>query len=404
MATQQSCSNDSLQHSRNEERPLARILGQELPKKESWHRNDKQITWKRPLILSPHSDLHAAAVCWGLMRNAISPIWSASLAEKVRPISLHSDGYKKWRMSGSIDGSQLSAVWFRRPRKPDTFPHARADDAPCLRREWSELHDNVYALCDKLSDALWINPPNSAYMTENKVVQLHTARQCGLCYPETLVSNDPVEIRGFISRHERLIYKGFFPHTWQESASGKMFALWANMIDSSMQFDDASLALCPGIYQAYIEKKYDLRATVIGNRLFTIRIRPVEGSTPADWRPYALSNGIRIDSFTLPDTYEYKLKLLMRTLDIVFGCIDLVVAADGEIYFLEVNQSGDFLFAEERSGSLPLLQAMCAMLATGRVDYSLDAVTTVSYREFLESDAHHEWERAMNDDTGAAPG
>lgn len=387
-----------------EKRPLARIVAQELPKNVSTHRSDEAIIRKHPLILSPHSDLHAAAVCWGLVRNGISPIWSASLAEEVvGPISFYSDGFRKWRMNGCINGSQLSAVWFRRPRKPEAFPHTRTDDAACLRREWSEFHDNLYALCDQLSDVLWINPPAAAFMTENKIVQLHAARQCGLCYPETLISNDPDEIRSFLHKHGRLIYKSFARYTWTESPSGKRFALWAHMIDSSMQFDDASLALCPGIYQAYIEKKYDVRVTVIGNRLFAVRIAPVEGSAPADWRPYALTRKIRLDVFTLPDTYEYKLKLLMRRLNIAFGCIDLVVDADGEIYFLEVNQSGDFLFAEERGGSLPLLQAMCAMLATGRVDYSLDAVTAISYRDYLASDAHHEWERQMKEDMDSAP-
>ncbi|MGH8187052.1 MAG: hypothetical protein ACREUC_10845, partial [Steroidobacteraceae bacterium] len=140
--------------------------------------------------------------------------------------------------------------------------------------------------------------------------------------------------------------------------------------------------------------------TVVGERLFTIRIAPVIGDAPPDWRPYALDNAIRIETCALPHMYECKLRLLMRRLDLAFGCIDLVVDADGEIHFLEVNQSGDFLFAEERNGSLPLLQAMCAMLKTGRVDYPLDAATVISYRDYLASDAHQEWRRATADDAG----
>jgi hypothetical protein len=373
-------------------RPLARIVAQEIPNTTSTHHGDPDIARKHPLILAHHNDLHAAAIHWGLVKNAITPIWSASLAEEaVGPMSLYSDGYRKWRMSGGVSSPQLSAVWFRRPRKPEVFAGTRADDLACLRREWSEFHDNVYAMCNVLTDTLWINPPAAAVMTENKLVQLHAARQCGLCYPETLVSNDPDEIRSFIRKHGRLIYKSFARYTWPEP--GKTFAVWAHMIDSSMQLDDAAVALCPGIYQAYVDKKYDLRVTVIGNRFFTVRIGPAEGSAPPDWRPYALANRIRLDAVTLPDIYQRKLELLMRKLNIVFGCIDLVVDTDGEIHFLEVNQSGDFLFAEELGGTLPLLQAMCAMLATGRVDYPLDAVRPLSYRDYLASDAHQEWER-----------
>lgn len=382
----------------DEIRPLAGIVALELPQNVRMHRNDRALPiHKHPLILSPHDDLHAAAVYWGLVRNGISPLWSASLAEDVvGPISLHSDGFRKWRMSGSINEPQLSAVWFRRPQKPDTFPHTRTEHAACLRREWSEFHDNLYALSDQLSGVLWVNSPAAAFMTENKVVQLHTARQCGLYYPETLVSNDPAEIRSFIRKHGRLIYKSFARYTWTESSSAKKFALWAHIIDSDMRLDDASLAVCPGIYQAYVDKKYDLRVTVIGDRVFAVRIGSADSSVPPDWRPYALTNEIRLDAFTMPVTYEHKLKLLMRRLNIAFGCIDLVVDHDGEIHFLEVNQSGDFLFAEELGCSLPLLRAMCSMLATGRVDYSLDAVAAISYRDYLASDAYREWQRQAN--------
>ena len=34
--------------------------------------------------------------------------------------------------------------------------------------------------------------------------------------------------------------------------------------------NDAALRLCPGIYQACVRKRYDLRVTVIGRRMFDI--------------------------------------------------------------------------------------------------------------------------------------
>jgi glutathione synthase/RimK-type ligase-like ATP-grasp enzyme len=382
--------------------PLAGVVALELPQEVRLQRGAKPSpAHQRPLILAPHGDLHAAAVYWGLLRSGITALWCASLAsDLIGPISLQSDGYRKWRLGGSINRPDLSAVWFRRPQKPDTFPQTRTEHAACLRREWSEFHDNLYALCDELSNALWVNAPTAAFMTENKIVQLHAARQCGLSYPETLVSNDPQEIRRFIGRHGRLIYKSFARYTWTESSSGKKFALWAHMIDADMPIEDASLAVCPGIYQAYVDKKYDVRVTVIGERMFAVRIRPAAGGVAPDWRPHALTNEIRLDAITLPATYESKLKLLMRRLNIAFGCVDLVVDHEGEIHFLEVNQSGDFLFAEELDSSLPLLRAMCSMLATGRTDYALDATGVISYRDYLASAAYQEWQRQANPPAG----
>jgi len=37
------------------------------------------------------------------------------------------------------------------------------------------------------------------------------------------------------------------------------------------------------------------------------------------------------------------------------------------------------------------LRAMCAMLAQGRVDYSLDAAANISHAEFQRTDDHERW-------------
>ncbi len=357
---------------------------------------------KRPLILSPHWDIGAAAVRWGLVKNGINPVWSASLAESaIGPLTLYGSDQSEWRMRSNIDGSWLSSVWFRRPRKPKEFPMARACDAECLRMEWSLLHDNVYALSDELSNVLWINTPAASKLTENKLVQLRVARQCGLRFPETLVSNNPIDIRHFINKHGRVVYKGFSRYTWKQASSGRMFAQWVNTLDSGTELDDASLALCPGVYQPYVDKKCDVRVTVVGDQVFAIQLSSGQGDGLVDWRQHALTEKVQAHQLTLPDAYQCKLKQLMQRLGIVYGCIDLVIDADDQIYFLEVNQAGEFLFVEELVDCMPMLQAMCAMLATGRTDYSLEALSAVSYREYLDSESFAEWHSKVKDDMHA---
>ena len=88
----------------------------------------------------------------------------------------------------------------------------------------------------------------------------------------------------------------------------------------------------------------------------------------------------------------------MAELGIVFGCIDVVLDKHGELHFLEVNQSGQFLFVEKWVQSLPLLKAMCEMLAYGRPDYPLGLTCDISYKAFRESDAYSQWsEDAKNE-------
>jgi len=353
------------------------------------------------LILAPRSDLHAAAVCWGLGRNGIDVIWAPSFADTaIGSVSLRAGTGQPWTFSSPGIRGSLRSVWFRRPQKPRNFPHSRKCDLPCLSREWSEFHDNLYALhrCDP--DVLWVNSPQAAILTENKLLQLETASQCGLVFPETLASNDPGEVRRFIGQHGQVIFKGFATYAWKNRLSGKMHALWTRLINSSTVLDDASVRLCPGIYQQYVEKSADIRVTVVGERAFAMRISPTKSRALVDWRQHAvtwrnpaLPKAVRAEAVSLPQCLQYKLIRLMRRLGIVFGCIDLAIDADGTAYFLEVNQGGEFLFAEEMVESLPLLRAMCSLLATGRLDYSLDAIGPLSYLQYRQSDEYVRWRR-----------
>ena len=53
----------------------------------------------------------------------------------------------------------------------------------------------------------------------------------------------------------------------------------------------------------------------------------------------------------------------MAKLGIVFGCFDFVVTPEGEFIFLEVNESGDFLWMEECAPEYNILSRFAAWLA-----------------------------------------
>ena len=297
----------------------------------------------------------------------------------------------QWNASGTLDAKEIGSVWFRRPQWPSHFINAAPSDIQFLRDEWSKTQKNIYALADHLTSTLWINNPSAAYTAENKLVQLQIAQKNGLDLPDTLVSNNPSEIRKFITKHKNVIYKPFLLPAWEVESSGRMYTFWVKIIDNHMDIDDESLSLCPGIYQEYIGKSCDLRVTVIGDRFFTTKVLSSSGNALVDWRSNSIAEQINIEIYKLPIEVEERLKLLMRDLGVVFGCIDLVHGIDDKYYFLEINQGGQFLFKEKLVESLPLLQALSAMIAQGRCDYNLDIIKNVSYNKFIKSSFYHNW-------------
>jgi hypothetical protein len=65
---------------------------------------------------------------------------------------------------------------------------------------------------------------------------------------------------------------------------------------------------------------------------------------------------------------EAAIRVLMRDLGLVFGCLDFIVTPSDECVFLEVNDMGQFLFVEAFT-NIPLLDAFSELLLQGRPDF-----------------------------------
>jgi glutathione synthase/RimK-type ligase-like ATP-grasp enzyme len=338
------------------------------------------------LILAPDTDPHASALTWALERQGIHAVWIPSL--QARPgvhYAFHISTEHEYLLDSTVDAGEVSAVWNRRLHDPE--PTCDEADRGFASLEWKLFQRNLFSLEHTYGDALWINRFAAAQRAESKLVQLSVCRQLGIPFPETVVTTDVEQIDALRKKWGHIIFKSFLIHQWQDRESGQQHAVGVVLLDERSELPAESIAVCPGIYQRYIDKSRDIRVTVIGDHLFPLSFRKVSGNGFVDWRPHADHPELLAEAITLPGPVETKLRALMRELGLVFGCIDLVVDHDDNYYFLEVNQAGQFLFVEDMMPSYPILQTMAALLASGRTDVSVDTMKAVPMKQFRESEA-----------------
>ncbi|KAG9585819.1 hypothetical protein KCV01_g13671, partial [Aureobasidium melanogenum] len=165
--------------------------------------------------------------------------------------------------------------------------------------------------------------------------------------------------------------KHFSPHYWMYLGDGGARYVQTSLVSDITRFNRKSIELAPCIYQEYVEKAFELRVTVIGERIFAAKIEDGAGGTFVDWRYETGRPNFRMTATELDASVQDLIHELVRRLGLSFGCLDFIVDPDGELYFLEINPNGQFLFLEDFVPELRLLEAMTSMLATGSTRYDM---------------------------------
>ncbi len=153
----------------------------------------------------------------------------------------------------------------------------------------------------------------------NKPFQLALFRKAGLPVPDTLITNDPVEVRAFAARRERLIYKPV-------AGGATTRPLEARDLERLELLRSA-----PVLFQEYIPGE-NVRAYVVGRRLVSAAV--IETTDAYDFRR---SEG-RCVTVELPNPVRAWCPLAAEACRLEFTSIDLRRDRDRWV-FLEANTS-----------------------------------------------------------------
>lgn len=250
-------------------------------------------------------------------------------------------------MSRRIDTKDVSGVYFRRPIPP-VFQELRDTDQEFAVRESLEA---LRSLWRHIDESRWLNHPRRIQTSSNKYEQLSIARSLGFRIPRTLITDEPSAIREFYDACEGRVIIKAVKHGYVSGNGSARLAFTSELDESAMNKLD-SFAHVPVAVQERVNKRYDVRVTVVGTTVFSTAIlsQQQEG-TRLDWRRMDLLDvELAHTPIELPGTLADKCRMLTTHFGLSFSAIDLVLDPDGDYVFLEMNPNGQWAWLEQRAG------------------------------------------------------
>jgi ATP-grasp ribosomal peptide maturase len=312
------------------------------------------------LVLTHQGDTTADLVVKEL-RNRGTPVLRVDMAEFPLSLQVSAQFDGSWRgeirgADGSVEVADIRSIYVRRPTA-FTFPRNMTD----AERQFAtrEARRGIVGLLMSLSCS-WVNHPSRAADAEYKPFQLAAAVASGLTVPRTVLTNAPDDAH----RHHAFLDSSAVYKTLASASvpDGQRVSIIYTTGVTASDMADRRVALTAHQFQECIPKVRDVRATVVGSRVFAASIMSNGEATGGllDWRrDYS---ALHYEPVNLPSDVEASLLTLMERLGLSFAAADLVVTADDQHYFVDLNPSGQWGWIAEATG-LPIAAAIAARLA-----------------------------------------
>lgn len=249
----------------------------------------------------------------------------------------------------------LTAAWYRRFLAGGRLPVELGDEREvCVHESRRTLYGTIAALgCFELDP--WI----CVRKCDHKELQLRRASELGLDIPPTLFSNEPAAVKAFFEAFEGDVV------TKMQSS----FAIYRNRQEQvvfTSRVPDLEglegLRWSPMMFQPRLPKRYDIRATVVGKRVFTAAVDSQKSKrTATDWREDGLGLLDQWFSWELPPAVQQSLLALVADFGLNYAAADFVLTLDGRHVFLEINAGGEWFWLQRHPG-LPIAEALADTL------------------------------------------
>jgi len=257
--------------------------------------------------------------------------------DNIFSVSIHNDSITiEFSLNGknySIDDFDL--IWARRGffyfEKPNLSNKLKYNELENIFQ--SHIDEEINCLTDfltyyiKNSNILCIGNPSVKNM--NKLIVLQKAIQYGLNVPKTQIAKETSILANVFSENEELVSKPISErlsyYIPKNDTKPSLTTAHQNMLTNMNELQSSEFYY--SLFQKAIDIKFELRVFFILDEYFACAIFMKEDVR--NMMPYQL-----------PEEILSKLKLLMKDLDLNTGSIDLLIDAELNYHFLEVNPYG----------------------------------------------------------------
>jgi ATP-grasp ribosomal peptide maturase len=256
--------------------------------------------------------------------------------------------------SREMDLREVIAVYWRRP-SGYRCPGLDERDAEFAA---AQAVSGFGGVLTALPGATYVNRPDRNRRADSKPAQLVLAAELGFRVPSTLITSDHVAAQEFIGKHTPVVFKPL--QVTDVRRGDRPAVLWTQRVHAHEI--DGSVAGTAHLFQAEVAGKLsDLRITVVGARVFCVRITSGEHGGPhlLDWR--CDYDALSYELVDPPHGMAERLRAYLDAFGLAFGCFDFAVAPDGEPWFLECNPNGQWAWLEQPTGA-PMTAAFADLL------------------------------------------
>ncbi|UGY91347.1 ATP-grasp ribosomal peptide maturase [Streptomyces gobiensis] len=250
----------------------------------------------------------------------------------------------------AIDLAEVESVYYR---APNAFDLPATMSGPERRFAAAQARAGLGGIISAL-DCRWVSHPAAMSRAEYKPLQLATAQACGLAIPPTLITNSSDAARAFVGDvGGRVVCKPVASPVFAEG--GQVKTVYTRRLTEDDLDDLRGIDTTAHLFQAWVDKAYEVRLTVVGDRLFAAEVHAGSEAAYTDWRSDYSSLTYRVAA--TPDDVAEGVRRYMDRLGLRFAALDFIVGPDGIWWYLEANPCGQWDWIQHATG-LPIAEGI----------------------------------------------